>query len=525
MDASFQAIRNLESCKSGASKTSCIASCYQNIANIYNASESFEKALEYYEKARREWQSVPNEEISAAMNLASKGIVYEKQSKYDEALKVYSEAIKQLQPLHADVPLAYVNSWIGETFLSLSRFDESIESSQKAYAVISQIGDLDLMASTVQNIGAATLKKGIGLNNGMLAKQGFEKLTESLNMHKELNNHEGLISDYEYIAQYHKFTKDYAKALEANEKLAIYKDSVFNFKNKQTLENLENQRTIELRDKELQISKLTIDNKEKQKWYLIGAILLFAVIGLLLFNQSRNRRRTNQKLQTLNAELYEADRVKTRFFSILNHDLRAPVARLIGFLKLQKDNPELLDDESKTRIENQTMTSAENLLESMEDMLLWTKGQMENFSPKPRKVSISQAFSEIRQHFGDVRNVKFEFEDCGLSVTSDPDYLKTILRNLTANAVKALENQTDATITWKAFEQNGKTLLSITDNGPGASQEQFRALYDEKEVVGIKTGLGLHLIRDLAKAIDCTISVASEPSKGTTFTLSFNNDQ
>jgi signal transduction histidine kinase len=65
--------------------------------------------------------------------------------------------------------------------------------------------------------------------------------------------------------------------------------------------------------------------------------------------------------------------------------------------------------------------------------------------------------------------------------------------------------------------------LSITDNGSGGSQEQFKALYNENEVVGIKTGLGLHLIRDLAKAINCMIHIESNPTTGTTFILEIVN--
>ncbi|MBL0012981.1 MAG: hypothetical protein IPP30_04250 [Flavobacterium sp.] len=42
-------------------------------------------------------------------------------------------------------------------------------------------------------------------------------------------------------------------------------------------------------------------------------------------------------------------------------------------------------------------------------------------------------------------------------------------------------------------------------------------------VVGIQSGLGLHLIRDLAKAIDCKIDVDSRPNQGTTFTPGFKN--
>jgi len=74
-------------------------------------------------------------------------------------------------------------------------------------------------------------------------------------------------------------------------------------------------------------------------------------------------------------------------------------------------------------------------------------------------------------------------------------------------------------IIWKAWQENGQVYISITDNGPGVTLQQFKALYDEKEVVGIKTGLGLHLIRDLAKAIDCEILVDTKANEGTTITL------
>jgi signal transduction histidine kinase len=68
-------------------------------------------------------------------------------------------------------------------------------------------------------------------------------------------------------------------------------------------------------------------------------------------------------------------------------------------------------------------------------------------------------------------------------------------------------------------------LLSITDNGSGGNQEKFKALYDDSEVIGIKTGLGLHLIRDLATAINCKIEVSSKPDLGTTFTIVFKHKE
>ena len=106
-----------------------------------------------------------------------------------------------------------------------------------------------------------------------------------------------------------------------------------------------------------------------------------------------------------------------------------------------------------------------------------------------------------------------------IQILTDQNYLKTIIRNLTSNAIKALNETEKPTIIWKAWQENNISYLSISDNGKGAENEQFKALYDDKEVAGIKSGLGLHLIRDLAKAIDCQIQVNSKVNEGATFTL------
>jgi len=310
--------------------------------------------------------------------------------------------------------------------------------------------------------------------------------------------------------------------LEANRNSAIFKDSVFNFKNKQSLQNLEDERTIERRDKEIQINRLNIQTREKQKWYFIGGICLLLVIAGLIFFQSRVRKRNNIRLQKLNSELDHANKVKARFFSILNHDLRGPVANLIHFLHLQKDSPEMLTEEIKIRMENKTISSAENLLESMEDMLLWSKDQMENFNPEPKNIAIDTLFDDIKKRFTSTENVEISFESPhNMILFTDKNYVKTILRNLTGHAIKALQETQNGAIILKGWQQDGNNYISVSDNGPSGTREQFRALYDDKEVVGIKTGLGLHLIRDLAKAINCKIDVQTTPRHGTVFILLF----
>ena len=285
-------------------------------------------------------------------------------------------------------------------------------------------------------------------------------------------------------------------------------------------QNQNKQEKINALSTENQLKNLQIASSRKQKLYLTLGFLLFGIIAGLLYRQNQNRKKTNEKLQALNVELDEANKIKTRFFSILNHDLRSPVTNLIHFLHLQKDNPELLDEESKQRMENKTIAGAENLLHSMEDILLWSKGQMEQFQPQPKKIRIDTIFEDVKNHFSSEEQVVIVFENPNnITINTDENYLKTILRNLTGNAIKALANVQNPTIIWKAFQEENKTFLSISDNGLGTTLDKFKALYDDREVVGIKTGLGLHLIRDLAKAIGCEIAVDSKLNHGTTITL------
>ena len=350
------------------------------------------------------------------------------------------------------------------------------------------------------------------------------KLNKSLT---NLSRSYKLLSDLYSIKKEDKIAKDY---------YVLYseiKDSIYNSENKETIKNLEDKRTIDIGNKQIQLNKIKLENKEKQKWYFIGGIVLLTIIGSLLYYQSRNRRKTNDKLQILNTnldlkntELDQANKAKTRFFSILNHDLRGPVANLVFFLQLQKESPEMLDEQSIKRMQDKTMTGAENLLSSMEDILQWSKSQMENFKPQPQKIFVFSLFEDIKNHFDSEESVIISFENPNnIEINTDENYLKTIIRNLTGNSIKALITIDNPTIVWKTWQEstedkeNNRTFLSITDNGKGANEEEFKALYDDKEVVGIKTGLGLHLIRDLAKAIDCEVSVSTKINEGTTIVL------
>jgi signal transduction histidine kinase/tetratricopeptide (TPR) repeat protein len=497
-------------------KQRSVAAAFENIGTIYNFTEQYDKAILYIEKCIAVLQKLNKTESQVALNFTNIGTVYQKQGNAAKAIESFEKAEKALAGQTDYFATAFLNSSWAVTYLKSNDFERSIEKSRLALPAATISGDKELITSITQNLGHAQFKHGCLQNNKLLCKEGYDNILKSLSLYKDLGNQEGLRKAYLYLSEYYAADKDYKNALAMHELYTAYNDSIYNVKNKQSLQNLEDQRTIDLNKKEIELNKLSLANKERQKWFYIAGILLVSCIGFLFFYQSSSRKKTNEKLEELNKNLDEANKIKARFFSILNHDLRSPVANLIQFLHLQKDSPEAFDAESKLRLHQKTITGAENLLTSMEDILLWSKGQMTNFKPTLTDIHISDLFTDTQKHFDSFENISIEFLPTNLKIYTDENYLKTIMRNLTANAIKALANTASPSITWKAYQENNKIYLSISDNGPGASSGQLKALYDEKEVVGTKTGLGLHLIRDLAKAIHSTIQT------GITFILEFS---
>jgi signal transduction histidine kinase len=503
-------------------KKSCLK-ILRNKGMIYLQLEEFQKSLDNYLKYIK---------ISSQINFADYdcdvmheiSICYSNLKKYDEAILYANKALEIAKKTDNLDYKGICLDGLGLIFYTKKSWLKSIDYFIQSLEIFSELGDSVNIAKLTGSIGTCYLAltketKDEKLKSSYL-KKSIEFSNRSLAIGPELAEKTTVQIAYSNLYQLQKMQGNYKDALSSLEKAELFEDSVFNSENKETVKNLEDKRTIELKEKEIQINTIQLENKERQKRYFLGGIILLGIAGSLLFYQSRNRKKTNNQLQKLNAQLDQANKVKTRFFNILNHDLRSPVSNLIHFMHLQRENPELLDEENKKRLESKTMSSAENLLYSMEDILLWSKGQMENFKPFLKQIEVESLFEDTQKHFASEEKVKITFENPNnIKINTDENYLKTIIRNLTGNAIKALNNIENSTIIWKAWEENNLKFLSITDNGKGASDNQFRALYDETEVVGISTGLGLHLIRDLADAIYCKVDVDSKINIGTSFTL------
>ncbi len=513
------------------------AICLDNISSIYMFQKNYKKALEYGFKGlklREKITTVEKTNVTTAIevgnSLTTIGNVYVEMKDFVSAKTFFEKAIFEHQKAENKEGLAKAYSNLALTFGN--DFVKKIELGLKSKKLWDEVNPNNLEAiNNLANIGVAYLdlvkndtlfklksKRNEILNNAENYLQKAIKLSEKNGEIAYKANNLGNLAELQALKG------DFKNAYNNFRTYQNAQDSLYSQESKNKIAGVESEREIAIRDKEIELNKLAIEVQKKQQLALFIGLGLLAIIGGLLFWQNQTRKRTNITLLHLNSELDEANKIKAKFFAILSHDLRSPVANLISFLNLQKENPELLTEEIKERNQTKITESAEGLLETMESMLLWSKGQMQHFKPQVKEIMVEDLFQYLKKFFSNSTNVEITFHNpAKLQVVTDEDYLKTIMQNLTNNAIKALKNKENAQIRWEAKQENEQIVLAIIDNGAGISEEQIKTLYSDEAAIGSKTGLGLHLIRDLAKAIACKISVKSSSSFGSEFQLIFVN--
>ncbi|HET6252848.1 MAG TPA: ATP-binding protein [Puia sp.] len=527
----------------------------QNISNVYMQLKDTAKAIGYSIQAYDAYHST-NDLQGMALSLYTRGVIFDNQGKDSIALACYRESANLCRQAGNDAGLVRAMNGEGNLHMKKDELGPALVSFANGLALCRRLGLRYESAVMGLNCGQIYLQAVID-NKYSLPGDGealpidkraaylhaaHDYIFQAFDLNRQ-GNFDALKDNYLAISRWDSLSGNYRGALIAYQQYAQLQDSTFNSDNRSSIRELEAQHQLDIRDQQLRInqlelsrSQLAISRQNTQRWMYIGGIFFLGVIGALLFWQNRQRKKTNNTLQHLNARLDQANQVKTRLFGVLSHDLRSPISNLVSFLDLQKDNPGLLEPANAARHQQEITRSANNLLDTMEDLLLWSKEQMRHLSPQPHNIDIPGLFSELRLLYPDTNQCRLEFK-CPpqLTLYTDENFLKTILRNLTTNAIKAVANNPNGDIRWEAATSptiassaanspaapaKPSTTLTITDNGPGLSPQVQAILLSPTGENSGKT-LGLHLIREFATALGCTITIDTAPENGTSITLSF----
>ena len=230
-----------------------------------------------------------------------------------------------------------------------------------------------------------------------------------------------------------------------------------------------------------------------------------------------------------------ANQAKSAFLATMSHELRTPLNAIIGFSSVLDSSVGDKLSERQLRFLRNINTSGEYLLGIINDILDLSKIEAGKMTLEPEDVSVPEMIEGICRVLRGVtlpRRIQLVVEiasDVSV-VEADPIKLKQILYNLISNAVKFSPDAAAIRIAARALHRDESPIrrdaiqVSVTDQGIGIDPKDHEMIFEEfRQVEGTHrphgTGLGLTLVKRYLQLHGGTISVQSEPGRGSDFTF------
>lgn len=259
-------------------------------------------------------------------------------------------------------------------------------------------------------------------------------------------------------------------------------------------------------------------------FYIAGLTLFGMLLSFVLYNiihrDIRRRYRERLKLIAWNEEKQEMLEQKERMMMILSHELRSPLAAVMGYAELMQDTNDTTISTAKRNI-----LRAARMMQGLLNSLLYYyrlssgKDRVNEtlFLPKSIADELESMFLLAAEEKGIDLHADFEGEN--VLVSGDKERILQIGQNLMSNAVKFTE---EGGVSLLVRYAEGTLLLEVCDTGTGISKEEQNAIYEPFSRLAnadVKDGfgLGLSITRKLVALLNGDISLESEVCQGTTF--------
>ena len=264
----------------------------------------------------------------------------------------------------------------------------------------------------------------------------------------------------------------------------------------------------------------------------LAAGLLVTLLVIIAFQRTGYRRQKlfSLRLQSAKTEADKANAAKSTFLSSMSHDLRTPLNGIIGFTNVALKEP---DAEKKQAYLGKIKSSSELLLDLVNDTLELSRIESGKFVLEPESVGSRELAGTVitaLRPAAELKGLRLEadlsqFPDATIWV--DKLKLQKLFLNLLSNAIKYTPagGTVRASVSQIEPPRNGCTYrLTVEDTGIGMSPEFLTHLYEpfsqehRPEASGVVgTGLGLAIVKKTVVLMGGSISVKSEPGRGTRF--------
>jgi signal transduction histidine kinase len=267
-------------------------------------------------------------------------------------------------------------------------------------------------------------------------------------------------------------------------------------------------------------------------WYQINIFPVLDdlknVFGLIVtFEDITNRKSTELEKEKMTSDIIQRNQDLEQFAYIISHNLRSPVANIIGLSNMLQFVPDMSGHDFKKCMDGLTL-SVNKLDHVIIDLnhILQVRSEVNGrkepviFSSltKDIKASIS---SLIEKEGVTIRTDFFEANE----LFSIKSYLNSIFYNLIINSIKYRNPERDLIIAVKSRKEEGKIYISFKDNGLGidlkANGSKIFGLYKKFHNHVEGKGMGLYMVKTQTELLGGKISVKSEVNRGTEFVLEF----
>jgi signal transduction histidine kinase/Flp pilus assembly protein TadD len=482
---------------------------------------NLDEALTYYLKAEK--LNGDDSSSSAFLTLMNNiGIIYGKRNDLATAIMYFRRGLRASDPLKdTGIHIALLGS-LGLAYEKSGVEDSAWFYQQQALSMARQSNLPEEEARALVNLAALVVKTD--------PSQSLALLNEALAISERIQQLKLKTEIYEAMIVLYKERNDYQLALAVSEKRQLLKDSLFSLEKSREIANLHAMQEIARQENEIRSLALQNEKSIFQRNLMIAVALgAIAMIGIVWFYNTRIST-LNTQLLAKQTELKNSNTLKDKLFSILGHDLRAPLNRVIGLLNmLAVKRP---DDEETPIIEKLRLQS-QNTLETLDNLLLWGQTQLKGIRLNPQEIKVKEQVSKsilLSADYATQKNVQLQDNvPANLQIHADPSHFDFVVRNLLSNAIKFSHSGGTVSIGAVPFADR-EVIFSIRDNGVGihpdlqnkiftSGTESLQGTWNEKG-----TGIGLMLCREYIAENGGRLWLESKEGKGSTFFFSLKKN-
>ena len=548
-----------------------------DIGNIYFKQSIYPMAKEYYQQAETFFKE-HNNDAGRALVLNNYALINREQQNYTLALAYVDSAISIRKKPDSYSGLVHSFMTKGSIYQKMGDLDRSKFYYQRSIQLSDSTGQLNLEAESIYEL--AKTERLDGQYN-----EALKLLDAAATLFKQTGNRLNLPDIYLEKARIHQIKEDLETALtltdkslnfaESNElilhkrraleqlsdlhsRMGYHSEAVASLRAANTLRDslftsrlVQMQMAHELSRKEeknqlLQnqntIADLQLQNQRTWLVMLAGGLLSTLLLVGFIYRQNRRETRAKKAIERKNrviekqnreirdqyGELQELNRTKDQLFSVIGHDLRAPIGninQLLDVLITERDEMTLRDEETIILVIQKTVGSSYNMLENL---LYWGREQQGflQLEPKPCKLNPMltniEALMDIQAREKEIQFFVSLEEELYFNV--DPQIMEAVLRNLISNAIKFTPPGGRIYIYTSESEDPDKRTIVVEDTGIGMDQEQLSNLFSLNGKVSRTgthnergVGLGLHLCKKFIEMHGSKLHVNSRVNKGSSF--------